>query len=53
MDKLEHNHGWVHNNINQQLYDRGCGISQIEEAVHQIRLDIKTYLEKFNPLKNA
>lgn len=53
IETLESNYGWVSNNINQQLYERGCGVSQIEDAVHQIRLDIKSYLEKFNPLKNA
>jgi hypothetical protein len=52
-DSLEHNWAWLGNKINDQLYEQGCGVSQIEEAVHQIRLDIQKYLEKFNPLKNA
>lgn len=52
-DSLDHNWAWLGNKINSQLYEQGCGVSQIEEAVHQIRLDIKSYLEKFNPLKNT
>lgn len=52
-DSLEYNWAWVGNKINSQLYEQGCGVSQIEDSVHQIRMDIKSYLEKFNPLKNA
>ncbi|WP_148255315.1 hypothetical protein [Aidingimonas lacisalsi] len=52
-DSLEMNYAWVSNKINDQLYKQGCGVSQVEEAVHEIRMDIKSYLEKFNPLKNA
>ncbi|MBD3843837.1 MAG: hypothetical protein IE909_18565 [Campylobacterales bacterium] len=48
---LDYNYAWISNKINDQLYERGCSVSQIEDAVHQIRLDIKSYLEKFNPLK--
>ena len=53
VNTLENNWGWIHNEINKQLYESGCGVSQIEEAIHEIRLDIKNYLEKFNPLNNA
>lgn len=52
-DSLEMNWPWVGNKINSQLYEQGCGVSQVEESVHQIRMDIKSYLEKFNPLKSA
>ncbi|HRF81064.1 MAG TPA: hypothetical protein PL070_13365 [Flavobacteriales bacterium] len=41
----------VHNRINDNLYKSNCGISQVEEQVHQIRFFIQSYLEKFNPLK--
>jgi len=49
-DSLEDNWAWVSNKINDQLYEQGYGVSQVEESVHQIRMDIKSYLEKFNPL---
>ncbi|WP_419174385.1 hypothetical protein [Desulfosediminicola sp.] len=49
IETLESNSGWLHNKLNRELYEQGCGISQIEDAVHDIRLNIKTYLDKFNP----
>lgn len=49
IETLDANDGWVHNQLNKALYDMGCGISQIEDAVHEIRLKIKAYLDKFNP----
>jgi hypothetical protein len=52
-DTLETNHHWFHNKINQRLYDNGCGISQIEEAAHEIRNDIQSYFESFNPIKGS
>jgi hypothetical protein len=50
LDTLDMNHVFIHNQINSQLYEMGCGISQVEESVHEIRMSIKYYLEKFNPL---
>jgi hypothetical protein len=49
-DTLDMNYAFIHNKINSQLYEMGCGISQVEESVHEIRMGIKNYLEKFNPL---
>lgn len=51
-DTQEENHHWVHNAIVTRLYDRGCGVSQNEEEVHAIRMEIQKYFEKFNPLGN-
>jgi fructose-bisphosphate aldolase class 1 len=48
---LDRNSSIVHNRINRKLYENNCGISQVEEQVHQIRLFIQEYLESFNPLK--
>jgi hypothetical protein len=48
-DTLDSNHGWIHNRIVDRMYKNGVGISQVQEAVHGIRLDIQEYLEKFNP----
>jgi hypothetical protein len=45
----EHDAAIIHNKINKQLYERGCGISQIEDEVHQIRKSVQQYLERFNP----
>ena len=39
----------LHNIVNKYLYDHGVGISQVEEEVHQIRLDIQNYFANFNP----
>lgn len=39
----------VHNKINTALYERGCGISQIQEEVHEIRKAIQQYFESFDP----
>lgn len=47
----EINSAIVHNRINDKLYKNNCGISQVEEQVHEVRLFIQSYLEKFNPLK--
>jgi hypothetical protein len=48
-DTLDDNCHWVHNKIIDVCYKRGCGISQIEEEVHRLRLFIQKYLESFNP----
>ena len=52
-DTLETNHHWFHNKINDRLYKDGCGISQIEEAAHEIRAEIQNYFESFNPIKRS
>ncbi|MCX2499466.1 hypothetical protein [Plesiomonas shigelloides] len=49
---LDRNYLWLSNEINHALYDRGCGISQIEDEIHSIRIKIKDYLNSYNPLKN-
>lgn len=49
--QLETNWAWLTNKILEQLYAQGCGVSQVEEEVHSIRLSIQRYLESFNPLK--
>jgi hypothetical protein len=38
-----------HNQIIDKLYENKCGISQIEEEIHHIRIEIKKYLQSFNP----
>ncbi|MFM0414969.1 hypothetical protein [Paraburkholderia aromaticivorans] len=51
-DSKNENHNWVNNEIVSRLYERGCGVSQNEEEVHAIRMEIQKYFEKFNPLGN-
>lgn len=46
-----HDKAVVHNRINSLLHENNCGIDQVEQQVHQIRLFIQQYLEGFNPLK--
>jgi hypothetical protein len=50
-DNLEYNKNWLWNKVNDILYKQGCGISQIEESVHEIRLSIQSYFETFDPFK--
>lgn len=50
-EDLDMNHVWIHNKINQRMYDNGVGISQVQDAAHQVRLAIQEHLENFNPIK--
>ncbi|CAB3732841.1 hypothetical protein LMG26690_04968 [Achromobacter animicus] len=49
-DTLETNHHWIHNQINERLYKGGVGVSQVGEAVHEVRLEIQRYFQRFNPV---
>jgi hypothetical protein len=49
-DTLETNHNWINNKIIDLLYRDGAGISQVEEAVHEVRLEIQRYFKQFNPV---
>ncbi len=50
-DTLETNHNWLHNEIMDDLRNRGCGISELENEVHDLRDMIQNYFESFDPLK--
>jgi len=50
-DTLDTNHHWLHNKIVDHLGKSGYGISDIEIKVHEIRSDIQSYFEGFNPIK--
>ncbi|WP_217874205.1 hypothetical protein [Pseudoalteromonas shioyasakiensis] len=50
-DSLDTNYAWIHNKINARMYENGVGISQLQEAAHDVRLAIQEHLEKFNPIK--
>jgi hypothetical protein len=39
----------IHNKIVEQQNLRGCGIAQIEDAVHEIRALIQDHFDSFNP----
>ncbi|MGB6067277.1 MAG: hypothetical protein WBG50_20925 [Desulfomonilaceae bacterium] len=39
----------IHNRIVDQMNQQGCGITQIESAVHEIRGLIQDYFDSFNP----
>jgi hypothetical protein len=49
-DSLDKNCGWIHNRINGKLYDPGYSISQVEYKMHGIRIGIKQYFSRFDPL---
>ena len=40
-----------HNKIIDKLNKSGCGVSEIERQVREIRLSIQHYLESFNPVR--
>jgi hypothetical protein len=50
LETLESNKYWLHNKVLDALYQQGCGVSQIDEAVGGIRLSMQRYFESFNPL---
>lgn len=39
----------IHNKIVEQMNMQGCGVSQIEKEVHEIRRLIQDYFDSFNP----
>jgi hypothetical protein len=41
----------VHNRVVDSLGERGFGVSQVEQSVNQIRLEIQKYFESFDPLR--
>lgn len=47
--ELEENKCLIHNRVNNELNKRGCGIQEIEEEVHKLRLAIQEYFQKFHP----
>ncbi len=49
--ELNYNHAIVHNRINDRMYKAGCGISQVEEQIHTVRLAIQKYLKRYDPIK--
>jgi hypothetical protein len=51
-DTLETNDGWIHNRINERVYSLGFGVTQIEEKINNIRLQIQEYFEGFNPIRH-
>jgi len=48
-EDLDENWHWVHNHINDELYENCFGISQVEEKVNDLRLEMQRYLEFFSP----
>jgi hypothetical protein len=47
---LDKNLNWMSNVINKEMYDRGCGISQVQNRVNSIRDSIQAYYAEFNPI---
>ena len=50
-DGDDHTYDQFHNKIVDIKRERGCGISQIEKDMHEIRISIQQHFESFNPLK--
>lgn len=47
--KLERSKHVIHNRVLHELNKRGCGITQIEEEVHNLRISIQEYFERYHP----
>lgn len=41
----------ISNKVLERMYEAGCGVSQVEEEVHEMRIMIREYLKSFNPLQ--
>ncbi len=41
----------ISNRIVDSQYKSGCGISQVEKKVHELRFEIQKYYEKYDPFK--
>jgi hypothetical protein len=48
-ENLDENKYFVHNRVMKELRKRGCGIEEIEEEVHKLRLAIQGYFREFHP----
>jgi hypothetical protein len=51
-DTLDSNDGWIHNRILDHVYKRGFGVSQVQDKINNIRLEIQEYFESFNPIRH-
>lgn len=49
-DGDDHDFDNFHNKIVDIKRERGCGISQIEKDIHEIRISIQKHFESFNPV---
>lgn len=49
-ETLDTNKHWLHNQIVERLRKDGVGVSDVEEAVHDIRLEIQRYFKRFSPV---
>lgn len=50
-NSLDDNHGWISNKIVGVMARNGAGITDLENAAHEIRLEIQKYYDEFNPIK--
>lgn len=48
-DTLDSNWHFLNNQVGALLREGGVGTEQVEEAVHDIRLEVKRYFDKFTP----
>lgn len=48
-ETLDNNKGWLSNQILGHLRREGVGITEVEAAVHDIRLEIQRYFKQFSP----
>jgi len=51
-DKFDDNHDWISNKIVCVMSKNGAGITELESAAHEVRLEVQKYYNQFNPLKN-
>ncbi|RBP77911.1 hypothetical protein EBI01_19750 [Marinomonas rhizomae] len=49
---FEENKSFISNDIVSIMSDKGLSIPKLQEAIHEIRLEIQKYYESFNTIKN-
>ncbi|MCF7967446.1 MAG: hypothetical protein K9L79_18190 [Methylobacter tundripaludum] len=49
-ETLNTNKHWLHNQIVDRLRMDGVGVADVEDAVHDIRLEIQRYFKQFSPV---
>ncbi|MFY0678552.1 MAG: hypothetical protein JXR18_14840 [Neptuniibacter sp.] len=51
-DSFDHNKSIISNKVLSVMIKNGVGIAELQDAAHEVRLEIQKYYESFNPIKN-
>ncbi|EHC07695.1 hypothetical protein Sbal625DRAFT_0026 [Shewanella baltica OS625] len=50
-ESFDHNKSIISNEVLSVMIKNGVGIAELQEAAHEVRLEIQKYYESFNPIK--